>query len=61
MIENTRSENDPKDETAIECSECPWKGYEAEELRVDDPPEDWWFRCPNCGGMCAHLPIDELD
>ncbi len=56
-----RLETDPKTEDALECPECSWKGYEAGAERVDDPAEDWWFRCPSCGGMCAHLPLDELE
>jgi predicted RNA-binding Zn-ribbon protein involved in translation (DUF1610 family) len=57
-----RSETDPKTEDALECSECPWRGYEATAIRRDDPdPEDWWFECPACGEVCAHLPLDELD
>lgn len=56
----TRSETDPKTEDVLECSVCPWRGYEAGAVRVEDP-EDSWFKCPACGEMCAHLPLDELD
>lgn len=61
MKESTRSETDPKTDDALECSECPWRGYEDDAIRRDEPVEDWWFECPSCGGVCAHLPMDELD
>lgn len=48
------------DEESLECSECPWRGDEEDARCVDDPPEDWWFACPKCGGTCAHVPLDEL-
>ena len=55
-------ENGNRTEDSLECSECPWRGYEADAIRVDDPADDWWFKCPACGEeVCAHLPIDELD
>ena len=47
-------------EESLECSECPWIGQESDAIRVDDPPEDWYFICPKCGGVCAHVPLDEL-
>jgi hypothetical protein len=47
-------------EESLECVECPWIGQEDEATRIDDPPDDWWFACPKCGCMCAHVPIDEL-
>lgn len=59
--ESTRTESDPKTDDALECSECPWRGYERNAIRRDEPVEDWWFECPACGEVCAHLPLDELD
>jgi hypothetical protein len=51
----------PNTDDALECTECPWRGYEDGAIRRDEPADDWWFACPACGGTCAHLPIDELD
>ena len=60
-LKRIRLESDPKTDDALECSECPWNGYEAGAIRRDEPVDDWWFECPACGGACAHLPLDELD
>jgi hypothetical protein len=59
-VESTRSEADPKTEDALECSECDWRGYEANAERIELVDDDY-FECPSCGGVCAHLPIEELD
>ena len=47
-------------EETLECSVCGWVGQEAEAIRVDEPAEDWYYNCPKCGEVCAHIPIDEL-
>lgn len=57
---STRSETDPKTEEALECSVCPWRGYECDAIEREDP-DDWGYNCPACGEQCAHLPLDELD
>jgi hypothetical protein len=46
-------------DSGLECSECPWIGFEdtPEVKRTDG--EDWGFLCPNCSQLCAHHPIDE--
>jgi protein gp37 len=46
-------------EESLECSECPWTGEEGTAVFVD-APEDSYYNCPECGEMCAHVPMDEL-
>lgn len=46
-------------EESLEC-ECGWTGQESDCERVDKPEDDWWYRCPRCGEMTAHVPMDEL-
>jgi hypothetical protein len=48
-------------EERLECSECDWRGTEAQSTRVDfhDEPNGW--ACPQCSAPCAHVPIDELE
>jgi hypothetical protein len=45
-------------EESLECVECPWKGEEEQAVFVDC--EDSYFTCPQCRGMCAHFPADEV-
>lgn len=47
----------------LEC-DCGWSGIENEELLVEHEESglrgpDSWYKCPSCGGECAHLPLDE--
>ncbi len=43
----------------LECHYCGWLGIEDDAERVDDPPDDWWYRCPKCEEQTAHTPMDE--
>jgi hypothetical protein len=43
----------------LECTECPWRGYEDSTGVTRTDEEDWQFICPVCSGECAHHPLDE--
>ena len=45
-------------EEGLEC-DCGWSGREDQCERIDIP-DDWYYRCPECGEQTAHTPLDEL-
>lgn len=46
-------------ETGLECSACPWIGFEDSPGVERTEDEDWEFICPECKEVCAHHPINE--
>lgn len=46
-------------ETGLECSGCPWIGFEDSPGVERTEDEDWEFICPECKEVCAHHPINE--